>query len=258
MASGRPDLRWAAKAAAATAFCLAGAVAGAGLYGGDLAYIKANAPSTSLFVRLPVQPLPFGYRRPLGTTAVSATSLGPEAAQVLDKRVAAGEAVTGYTLRSAFSSSVPLCLAPATTGSKAGQDGDEVEATACVPHALSQVWIPAQYEANGSRYTWLVNSQYPSLCLSADNSGGGVHQESRVDLWDCYPPPPSASPDGFNEFWDFGTWLRAIRSGAMSYPLFLGSSNFCLDADSNSLEGGGETASVSVIHHYTVPWEYWY
>ncbi len=43
MASGRPDLWWAAKALAAAAFCLAGAVAGMGLYFGNLAYIRASA-----------------------------------------------------------------------------------------------------------------------------------------------------------------------------------------------------------------------
>ena len=38
MASGRPDLRWAAKVRASAAFCVAGAAAGAGLYFGNLAY----------------------------------------------------------------------------------------------------------------------------------------------------------------------------------------------------------------------------
>ena len=42
MASSRPDLRWAAKAGAAAVFCLAGAVAGASLYFGNLAYVRAG------------------------------------------------------------------------------------------------------------------------------------------------------------------------------------------------------------------------
>jgi hypothetical protein len=42
MAPGKPDFRWAAKARTASAFCLAGAVAGAGLYFGNLAYVRAG------------------------------------------------------------------------------------------------------------------------------------------------------------------------------------------------------------------------
>jgi hypothetical protein len=42
MADSEPRLRWAAKIRAATAFCLAGAVAGTGLYFGNLSYVKAS------------------------------------------------------------------------------------------------------------------------------------------------------------------------------------------------------------------------
>jgi hypothetical protein len=53
MASGRPDLWWAAKAGAAAAFCLAGAVAGMGLYFGNLAYIRASKPTQSISFTVP-------------------------------------------------------------------------------------------------------------------------------------------------------------------------------------------------------------
>jgi hypothetical protein len=43
MASGRPDVRWLAKARAPIAFCLAGAAAGAALYFGNLAYVSTTA-----------------------------------------------------------------------------------------------------------------------------------------------------------------------------------------------------------------------
>lgn len=42
MVSGRPRLQWAAKARAAAAFCLAGAVGGTGLYFGNLAYVRVG------------------------------------------------------------------------------------------------------------------------------------------------------------------------------------------------------------------------
>ncbi len=44
MAPGRPDLRWAAKVRASAAFGLVGAVAGTGLYFGNLAYVRAGTP----------------------------------------------------------------------------------------------------------------------------------------------------------------------------------------------------------------------
>src|SRR5271167_677964 len=47
MASGRPDLRWAARVGASAAFCLVGAVAGTGLYFGNLAYIGPIPQSIS-------------------------------------------------------------------------------------------------------------------------------------------------------------------------------------------------------------------
>jgi hypothetical protein len=213
--------------------------------------------------RLPVQPLGSGYRQHLDTVTVRASSLSPEVAQVLGKRIAAGKAVTGYTLRNAYPTTVPAdtasyCLAAmTTTGGSAMHNGDPVEATACKHGALSQVWIPAQYEASGTTYTWLVNGEYPSMCLNANDSGGGVHQRSKVQLWNCYWPP-SANPASFNESWDFGTWLHAMKSGVTSYPLFLGAGNFAVDADDNSLKGGFDPVPVSMISRYKAPWEYWY
>jgi hypothetical protein len=42
MASGSPHLQWAGKLTASAAFCLAGVVAGGGLYFSNLAYVRAN------------------------------------------------------------------------------------------------------------------------------------------------------------------------------------------------------------------------
>jgi hypothetical protein len=209
------------------------------------------------WTRLSVQPLGSGFRHPLAATTIPAASLQPELADLLAGRIAAGRDVTGYELRSAYPASPPLCLTAVTTGPTAGQDYGGVEASPCTPSARSQIWIPVQYEASGSSYTWLANDQYQSMCLNADNRGGGVHQGSRVQLWNCYPPHPYDFTH-FNESWDFGTWLRAMQSGAISYPLFLGAGNYSLDADDRSLQGGLPAAPVSVIDHYTVSWEYWY
>lgn len=56
----------------------------------------------------------------------------------------------------------------------------------------------------------------------------------------------------FNESWDFDTWLRAMQSGATSYPLFLGAGNYSLDADDKSLQDAIRAAPLSIINHYTV------
>jgi hypothetical protein len=47
MASGRPDLRWPAKVGASAALCLVGALAGTGLYFGNLAYIGPPPPAVT-------------------------------------------------------------------------------------------------------------------------------------------------------------------------------------------------------------------
>jgi hypothetical protein len=209
------------------------------------------------WTRLAVQPLASGYRHALAAITIPAASLEPELAQWLGGRIVAGRSITGYELRSAYPASVPLCLTAVTAGLTAGQDGGGVKVSSCALSTRSEIWIPVQYEASGSSYTWLVNDQYQSMCLNADNRGGGVHQESRVQLWNCYLPKQDDFTR-FNESWDFGTWLRAMQSGATSYPLFLGAGNYSLDADDKSLQDGLPAAPVSIIDHYTVSWEYWY
>jgi hypothetical protein len=52
MASSKPDFRWAAKIRTSTAFCLVGAVAGAALYFGNLAYVTASDEAASPLARL--------------------------------------------------------------------------------------------------------------------------------------------------------------------------------------------------------------
>ncbi len=239
--------------AGAVALIVAGA---AGVIAAAGGWPLRSAPAGP-WTRQAVQALGNGYRQPLATVTIPAASLQPDLAQWLGPRVAAGGSVTGYELRSAFTASTPLCLTAVTAGPAAGQDGSGVEAAPCARSAPRQVWIPVQYEASGAGYTLLANDQYQSMCLNADNGRGGVHQGSRVQLWKC-GPPRNHDYSRYNEAWDFGTWLRALRAGAPSYPLFLGAGNYSLDADDKSLEGGLPAAPLSVINHYKVPWEYWY
>lgn len=233
-----------------TAAAVAAIIAAVGVW-----TLRTAPPSP--WTRQAVQLLGSGSPHRLAAIAIPAASLQPELAHWLGGRLAADRGVTGYELRSAYPASVQLCLAAVTSSPTAGQDGGGVQASACTASAPSEIWIPVQYEVSGTSYTWLVNDQYQSMCLNADNRGGGVHQESRVQLWNCYLP----RRDDFTRFcesWDFGTWLRALQSGATSYPLFLGAGNYSLDADDKSLQDGLPAAPLSVIDHYTVSWEYWY
>jgi len=224
---------------------------------GIITLVSPRPAPASPWTRQAVKPLPNGLRQPLAAVTIPAATLQPRLAQWLSARITAGRDVTGYELRSAYPAATPLCLAAVAVGPDAGQKGGGVDATACTPSARSQIWIPAQYEDSGSRYTWLVNDQYQDMCLNADNRGGGVHQGSRVQLWDCYLPK-RGDYTRFAESWDFSTWLHARQSGATSYPLFVGVGNYSLDADRKSLQGGLPAVSLSVINHYRVPWEYWY
>jgi hypothetical protein len=69
MASGRQDFRWPAKIGASAAFCLVGALAGTGLYFGNLAYIGPKPQSIS-FTNPPV------YGPVGGSATLSATGGG--------------------------------------------------------------------------------------------------------------------------------------------------------------------------------------
>ena len=55
----------------------------------------------------------------------------------------------------------------------------------------------------------------------------------REDPWDR-----RSEPDGlaFNEAWDFGAWYANMRSGINPYPIFLGTGDFCLDADNENAD----------------------
>lgn len=67
MASGRPNLRWAAKVGASAVLCVAGVAVGAGLYFGNLAYVRASAgPPTGPGEGPPAGPPAGSLPRPVG------------------------------------------------------------------------------------------------------------------------------------------------------------------------------------------------
>ena len=178
-----------------------------------------SAPGSS---RLPVQPLSGQPKVLLQPMSVSLTVLHGKLAQALDLNGAtSGVHITGYEFRNARNKSSPVCL-----GAAGAYERAPVLALNC-NNALNEIWIPAQWEKNHKSLTWLVNAEYQTMCLNVNkDKGPGTHAQ----LWDCYPK--AEEPDGLavNEAWDFRTWYDNMKSGTNPYPIFLGSSDYCIEA----------------------------
>jgi hypothetical protein len=158
-------------------------------------------------------------------------------------RTASARAVTGYEFRNAESDS--LCLTVVDTGPTAGQNKDRVEIATCGLMA-NQIWIPEQWEVNGSAFTHLVSDKYQSMCLNADNLSG-LGDGHRTQLWNCYYPAN-------NESWDFGDWYRNVQPGDHSYPICLHTDRLCLDADKFDF---GDGDRVNIWTQYATRTQFW-
>jgi hypothetical protein len=122
-----------------------------------------------------VQPVPKGAFSGLALVSVRipVRSLSPAlAAEFRQGRTAHATMVTGFVFRNRRAAG--LCLTAVNTGVKAGENHDPVLVGTCA-RTPDQVWIPLQWEVKGLRFTHLVNGQYQSMCLNADNRGGGMH-----------------------------------------------------------------------------------
>jgi hypothetical protein len=157
-------------------------------------------------------------------------------------RTAHDSTITGFVFRNRGDTG--LCLGAADTGPTAGQNHDPVLVSAC-RRAANEIWIPEQWETMGFTFTHLVNDQYQTMCLNADNLGG-LSNGHIVQLWDCYPAG--------NEMWDFGDWHQAVSTRAESYPLFARSGRLCLDADKYDLRVG---TPVRVWTQYAAANQFW-
>jgi hypothetical protein len=181
----------------------------------------------------------------LGPEAVSIrlTSLPPTLAAAFSKgRTAGHTSITGFEFRNTMNAN--LCLSAPNTGSAAGRNGDPVTVENC-KLTSNEIWIPEQWEIDGSKFTKLISYQHPSMCLNA-NSIGGLHNGDIAQLWDCYPAD--------NESWNFGEWYNNVKSGIYSYPIFVKSGRLCLDADKYDLRAG---VPVRIWTHYSTANQFW-
>ncbi len=183
--------------------------------------------------RLPVQPLAGYPGVQLQAVQIPVKSLQGKLAQMFGQSgTASVGTITGYEFRNASNESAPVCLGAVDTGATT-ENRDPVQVLSCNNHELNEIWIPAQWEQNHQRLTWLVNGKYQSMCLNVNATAGrGTHAQ----LWNCYYNPNK--PDGlaFNEAWDFGAWYANMRTGINPYPIFLGTGDFCLDADNENAD----------------------
>ena len=180
----------------------------------------------------------------LESVRIPVRSLSPAlAAEFRQGRTRHAMTVTGFEFRNRGAAG--LCLTAVSTGAKAGKNHDPVLVDTCA-RTPNQIWIPLQWEVNGFQFTHLVNDQYQSMCLNADNRGGGMRVGRIVQLWDCYPAG--------NEAWDFGDWRTAVSAGGRSYPLFARSGRLCLDADKYDLRDG---TPVRVWTQYAAANQFW-
>lgn len=180
----------------------------------------------------------------LESVRIPVRSLSPVlATQFRQGRTRHALTVIGFEFRNRGSAG--LCLTAVNTGAEAGKNHDPVLVDTCA-RTPNQIWIPLQWEVNGFQFTHLVNDQYQSMCLNADNRGGGMRDGRIVQLWDCYPAG--------NEAWDFGDWRTAVSAGGQSYPLFARSGRLCLDADKYDLRDG---TPVRVWTQYAAANQFW-
>jgi hypothetical protein len=175
----------------------------------------------------------------LKAIAIPVSSLAPALAESLRRGGAArGATVDGYVFRNMKNPG--LCLTTADAGPAAGRDRGRVDVEAC-DYAPDQVWLPVQWEAGGTRFTQLVSFRYQSKCLNAQYISGHLADGNRTQLWNCYKSP--------NEYWDFGAWYQHVKD-RRSYPVFVESAQFCLDADKYGFGNGGTGAQVNIWSQY--------
>jgi hypothetical protein len=179
---------------------------------------------------------------PLQKVPVPVKSLSPQLVAAFRTGGTYGAAtVTGYEFRSAQDPS--LCLTAADTGSTT-EDGDPVEVASC-SLAVNQVWIPEQWEINGSAYTHLVSAKYPSKCLNAKKVNNSLSSGQPVMLWNCYRAN--------NESWDFGDWYQSVKQAHHAYPLLLHTDRLCLDVDNSY----GHSGAVDIRVQQATPNQFW-
>lgn len=177
------------------------------------------------------------------TVSIPMKSLTPSLVTDFRKgRTAQFASVTGFEFRNAQDPA--LCLTAADTGPSAGRNRGQVKVAACQA-TPNQIWIPEQWEINGSAFTHLVSARYQKECLNVRKTGGAMRDGNATMLWTCYKAN--------NESWDFGDWYRNVRSGQRSYPMLMHTDRFCLDVSDTY----GTSDEVDIRVQRVTPNQFW-
>lgn len=182
----------------------------------------------------------------LRTVQVPASSISPALrTRLAASGVAPATTYTGYLLAN-DTYPADLCLDANDAGSTAGKNGDKVQLWTC-DYTPNQIWIPLGLEENpaGGPSTIMVNDEYGSMCLNADDSSG-LANGKHVQLWEC-----DVYTD--NEYWNFGDML----DGSSAY-LGLYSSPYVLDATEDGFGNGDQVqiwTPLGGANQYWIPYD---
>jgi hypothetical protein len=150
---------------------------------------------------------------------VPLASLSPALRARFTRHGLAPATITTYEITSALPGN--YCLDANDNGPTAGEDGDKVQVWSCTGNA-NQLWIPLQWEQNGTSLTDLVNDDYQTMCLNANDYPNGLQNGALTQLYTCSPS------DNGQELWNFGNWDAYRLSLVSDAYLFLDTTNFVL------------------------------
>jgi hypothetical protein len=122
------------------------------------------------------------------------------------------------------------CLDANDSGPTAGEDGDKIQLWTC-NDTDNQFWYAGTPRDGAGSYA-LINAEYTSKCLNADDNGLG--DGSHVQLWSC-------GVGGANMYWDLTGWGNCLKKSD-SCPIYLQSDNYkwVLDATAQDIGKGDQ------------------
>jgi hypothetical protein len=156
---------------------------------------------------------------------------------VLRARIARGESPDSiYTDAFNIENQEPkntYCLDANDSGSTAGTNGDKVQLWTCTGKD-NQYWYLGEEDSDGN-YA-VVNDEYQSRCLNADDTGG-LGDGSKVQLWGCGGEA--------NDMWNMTYWQDEITVDCMAFPIYLQSDNYKWDLNAVSQHiGDGDQVQI--------------
>jgi hypothetical protein len=184
MASSKPDFRWAAKIRTSIAFCLVGTMAGAGLYFGNLAYVRAGNEAASPLGGLSLT----AYCSTLGTQGAQGyTVAGTDCVHPVNLDAACDFQYQATGLKAEFTSSYPdstICYNPANHVTHAAGISSMIDYCATLTIAAH---VTATSANPGYKDTWVCQVAINmSLACDVENNQTDLAARQVNGTWMCY------------------------------------------------------------------------